>query len=111
PENNTKNHGWYYRNWAYRTPSWSGVNELYRFLTADAPRSGPVATEAPPDTLVPGDVIQLSFAGQRYGHSLLVVAVGADGIRIATHTYDADYRRLESYDYKTARGLHVLGAT
>ena len=105
--NYTRDTGWYYVSPANRAAAWSGVEFLYKFLTTNK-GVGPRAREIPPDQCQPGDIIQLSFDGTTFGHSLFVV--GADPvITIATHTYDSDNRPLFTYEYDRARGLGVEG--
>lgn len=113
---NTMNHkpiyGWYYYNGYNRTASWTGVQYLYNFLTGND-SEGPFAEETPLEDLIPGDIIQLSFDGSTYRHSLFIVGKGkgADptNIKIATHTYDRDEYPLSSYAFQKCRGLHILG--
>jgi len=103
--------GWYYRNQSDRSPAWSAVELLYQFLTrkpaAQASASPIHGTNIPLGDAVPGDIIQLSFDGKLYTHSLLVVESGADGVLVATHSYDADYRPLSSYTFENLRALHI----
>lgn len=110
--NHTPIMGWYYYNVSDRTAAWSGVPYLYKFLTTNE-KSGPYGRVAPLEEAQPGDVIQLSFDGYRFTHSLLVVAVGANpaphNIRVATHTYDTDNRLLDTYEYEEARLIHIAG--
>ena len=74
---------------------------------------GPVAEEVPIWEIMPGDIVQLSFKGQTFQHSPIVVAVGspvtADNVLLAAHSYDADYRPLSSYEYRDVRFLHITG--
>lgn len=112
--NYTREHGWYFINLQKRSPSWSGVEFLFRFLTTNR-GAGPYASVASAADMMPGDVVQLKFDGaSQFGHSLLVVAVGDipdnSNILIATHTYDSDYRPLDSWTGVTYRYLHVEGA-
>ncbi|NLN65083.1 MAG: amidase domain-containing protein [Clostridiaceae bacterium] len=104
--------GWYYYNSYNRTASWTGVQYLYDFLINNN-GAGPFAQEVPLTDLVPGDIIQLSFNGESYGHSLFVVekgkGFGSDNIKIATHTFDRDYYPLSEYKYQKCRGLHIIG--
>ena len=68
--------GWYYENLNRRAPAWTGVKELYRFLTTNR-GPGPRAREASRREIQPGDVIQLgdgagdvaavAFTGQMAG--------------------------------------------
>lgn len=105
-------YGWYYYNSYNRTASWTGVQYLYEFLTRNE-GVGPYATEVPLADLLPGDIIQLSFDGITFRHSLLVVETGKahdeGSTKIATHTYDRDNYPLESYAYRKFRCLHIEG--
>ncbi|MFA9379559.1 MAG: amidase domain-containing protein [Acetanaerobacterium sp.] len=104
--------GWYYLDLSNRTPSWSGVEYFYKFMTGNRDGAGPFARRAGIAELLPGDVVQLRFASEHFGHSLLVVSADAPdetGIRIATHTFDSDSRQLSTYHYQETRYLHVEG--
>ena len=114
PMNYTPVTGWFYNSLSSRAPAWSGVEELSRFLTRNQGK-GPSASPGGPADMRPGDVVQLSFDGTRYGHSLLVVAVEEretpeyPNILVATHTFDSDYRPLDSWTDVDYRYLHIGG--
>ena len=61
----------------------------------------------------PGDIVQLSFDGTVFRHSLFVVETGKipslSSIKIATHTFDRDYYSLQNYIFKKYRCLHIEG--
>ncbi|MCL2810848.1 MAG: amidase domain-containing protein [Clostridia bacterium] len=103
-------YGWYYTDAYRRTASWTGVEYLYRHLLGldtDRPRATVVGLES----IRPGDIVQLTFTGQRYQHSPVVVAVegtSPQGILLAAHTYDAIDRPLSTYDYNGLRPIHIL---
>lgn len=99
--------GWYYRSSSDRTPSWSGVEYLYNFLTNN--RSvGPYARVVSENEVQPGDIVQLGTAGGDYYHSPVVTAVKPI-ILLAAHTYDSLDRPLFSYNYGVIRFLHIDG--
>ena len=103
--------GWYYNSPNDRTPSWTGVNELYNFLINN--RSlGPKAVETDIYSIEPGDLIQLDFNGDgKFDHTPVVVDTGEftpDTILLAAHTNDSDYRPLSTYDYQGIRFLHII---
>lgn len=103
--------GWYYKSPNDRAAAWSGVEFFFRFL-ANNKGAGPYAAVLPLYEAAPGDIIQLSFDGIVYGHSLFVVEVNSkteNGVLIATHTYDSDNRPLSTYNYKAHRLLHIEG--
>ena len=100
--------GWYYRTAENRTPSWTGVEERYRFLISNA-GPGPYAREAEMKEAVIGDVVQLGYPGERFTHSLLVVGKEKTEIYIAVHSDDAWMRPLSSYQQPVRRLLHIDG--
>lgn len=105
--NETPQTGWYYHSPAKRAPAWTGVEFLYRFLTTNQ-GVGPYASEFPQNRVLEGDIIQLSFDGRFYEHSLFIVETNPE-ILVATHTDDSDNRPLKTYRYQLARFLHIEG--
>lgn len=105
--NYTPTFGWYYISPNRRTPSWSGVPYLYDFLTSNA-GAGPHAIRTDVGGIAIGDVVQLGD-GQRFYHSLLVVAAETGELYVSTHTNDAFMRPLSSYSFSAARFLHIVG--
>lgn len=102
--------GWYYYSLSNRAPAWTGVEILYKFLVNNL-GIGPVAVEADISQVEPGDIVQLSFDGIVFTHSPTVVSVGMapspSNILIAAHTFDADNRPLNTYQYANIRYLHI----
>ena len=111
--NFTPTFGWYYIDANRKAPAWTGVEYLRNFLTRAAPSVGPVALEGTIEQLMPGDIVQLSFTGEGFQHSPVVVSVGKpaapENVLLAAHSYDADDRPLSTYEYKTARYVHITG--
>ena len=106
--NLTPDTGWYYRSLADRSPAWSGVVFLHRFLLRSASSPGPAARESELSALLPGDVVLLHNGSRPY-HSVLVLLPGADPL-VAAHTDDALCRPLSSYGAARTLPLHILGA-
>lgn len=111
--NFTPDLGWYYHSLQDRAAAWTGVEFLGKFLMANR-GAGPYGEALSLIKAQPGDVIQLTFDGEHYTHSLLVVQVGwlssPDDIKVAAHTFDAYGRTLSSYQYQDIQLLHILGA-
>lgn len=103
--------GWYYIDANRKSPAWTGVPYLYKFLTRSSDIVGPVARICQIDELMPGDLVQLSFSDDIFGHTLVVVEASAPSspknVLIAAHSYDTDYRSLSTYDYMHTRFLHI----
>lgn len=111
--NYTPTFGWYYRSANDRTASWTGVQFLYDFLTRNL-GAGPFAAEVSLSQLLPGDVVQLAFAGSdRYQHTPVVTEIrGAPSLNtifVAAHSNDADCRPLSTYQIARLRCLHIEG--
>ncbi len=108
--NYTKNTGWYYNSINDRSPSWSGVEFLYNFLIKNK-SVGPRGNKVELDKIEIGDIIQLSFDGIKFSHTLMVVNIGdkldLDNIYTASHTYDSYNRRVSSYRFEDIRYVHI----
>ena len=104
--NYNKTYGWYYNNGNDKSPSWTGVEFLYNFLINNKGK-GPVGEET--YKLEIGDIVQLSFDGEKFAHSLVIVGIEGEKIFIACHTLDSYYREIESYSYKKKRFIHITG--
>ena len=104
--------GWYYISMENRAPAWSGVEELYKFLSGafagENAGIGPFGEKIEVERLQPGDLLQFYDAGRWY-HSSLVTGRAGGELLLAAHTYDALNRPLSSYRYSDLRGLHILG--
>ena len=100
--------GWYFRNLADRTASWSGVEYLYNFLVSNQ-GVGPYAHEVSRAEARPGDIVQLGTAEGHFYHAPIITAV-LPTILVAAHSFDALDRPLSSYAYDRARFLHIDGA-
>jgi len=72
--NYTKHTGWYYNHLNDRAPAWTGVEHLHRFLTTNKGKD-PYGDALPIEKTKPGDIIQLSFGGHIFAHSLFVINV------------------------------------
>lgn len=106
-EMNYQENGWYYKNANLKSPSWTGVEFLYQFLIQNR-GPGPKGREVNKNEIKEGDVIQLSFDGNVYGHTLIVTKIEVDKILISAHTIDSKNRNLETYNFKNIRYIHIL---
>ena len=104
----TPNFGWYYIDANYKAPAWTGVDFLYRYLLRSENTPGPRAQETSKNGIDPGDLIQVSFDGERYTHTL-VVLTSSPAIFVAAHSEDSLFRPLNSYEFRGIRYLHIVG--
>ena len=111
--NFTPTFGWYYIDSNQKAPAWTGVPYFYNFLTRQGTSVGPMGRPCMLEELLPGDVIQLSFKGEEFQHTPVVVAVGnpiaPENILLAAHSFDADNRPLSTYEYRDIRPIHIIG--
>ncbi len=109
---NYDKYGWYYKNGNNKSASWTGVEYLYKFLLNNN-RIGPYAEEASIQTIEIGDVIQLSFDGNTFVHSLLVIHkdnnATLENTLIASHTFDNFGKSVSLYNFKKIRYIHIKG--
>ncbi len=110
--NYTKEKGWYYINGYSKSPSWSGVEYLYQFLTTNK-LVGPYGKETMQNNIQLGDIAQLSFNGSMYTHTLVIVNIEnhltLSGIKIASHTFDSFNKAISEYDFEKIRFIHIEG--
>ena len=105
--NYTPIYGWYYIDGNSKSPSWTGVEFLYKFLITNN-GEGPKGVETTINNLEIGDVIQISFNGNKYTHSLIVVTNGdnENNTLISAHTFDVFGKSLSEYGYHKFRCIH-----
>ncbi|MDR1570015.1 MAG: amidase domain-containing protein [Oscillospiraceae bacterium] len=110
--NFTPDLGWFYLSFTQRSAPWSGAAYLYQFLLQNH-GPGPYGENLPLFQAAPGDIIQLSFDGEKYTQTLVVVKAGdkpsPDNVRVATHNEDADDKLLSDYKYISFRLVHIMG--
>ena len=101
--------GWYYLSSDMRTASWTGVEFFYNFFIANR-GEGPYGREVGEGALEVGDVVQLANSDGDYYHTLFVSGISPrEGILVAAHSDDALDRPLSSYNYASARYIHIEG--
>ena len=103
--------GWYYIDANNKSPSWTGVNELYNFLIRNR-GPGPRAVEVSAEGIAEGDLVQIDFNGDgTYDHTPVIIDVGdytPETILLAAHSKDSYMRPLSTYNYAKVRYLHIL---
>lgn len=104
--NYDKIYGWYYNNANDKSPSWTGVEFLYNFLINNK-GIGPIGNSE--DNIEIGDIVQLSFDGKNFTHSLIIVGLENEKIFVAAHSFDSYGRDINSYPYKKIRFVHIRG--
>ena len=107
--NYDRNNGWYYINGNNKSSSWTGVEFLYNFLIKNK-GIGPKGKERKIDNLEIGDIVQLSFNGHIFSHSLIVVKSGnnINNTLIVAHTYDIFGKSVAEYGFEKYRCIHII---
>ncbi len=100
--------GWYYLSDAERSAAWTGVVYFYNFMT-DNTGPGPFGREVPVEETEIGDVVQLARDETGYYHTLLIVGYEGEIPLLAAQSDDAFNRPLSTYNYDTARFIHIDG--
>lgn len=108
--NYSKKNGWYYINGNNKSPAWSGVEFLYKFLTTNK-LTGPYGNEVNKAQIEIGDIAQLSFDGNGFMHTLVITKienrVDLDKILISSHTFDSFNKKISEYNFKKIRFIHI----
>ena len=106
---------WYFRNTANRSSSWSGVNELYSFLTRSNPSDtskGPFAVtkELSYTNAYVGDIVQ-GYNGSIWRHSTVVTRNENQKVYVTGRTAPGVYNdnQLAITIYSKQRLLHISG--
>ena len=106
-EMNYSGYGWYYIDGNRKSPSWTGVEYLYDFLINNK-YEGPRGLLINKKDIEIGDVIQLSFDGNIFGHTLIVTFINNGIIKVCAHTIDSKDRDLTSYNYEKVRFIKII---
>lgn len=101
-------YGWYYKSESNRSPSWTSVAYLLRFLLNNS-GIGPFAKITERDKIEAGDVILLQQNPTHYNHSVIVTDIVNDKILVCAHTDNAKDRPLDDYFFNKALYLHIEG--
>jgi len=109
--NYTPTYGWYYISGLDKSPSWSGVNYFYNFMTTND-GAGPFGEEAVLSRLQVGDIIQLGGENGQFYHTLVLTGIRGNiqnrRYYVSAHSNDAYMRRLDSYNFARIRGIHII---
>lgn len=112
--NYTQTYGWYYISPTDRAPAWSGVDELFNFLTGKPEFReanggiGPQGIDVRDGRIIEiGDVIQLANAEGQFYHTLIISGFTDNDILICAHSDDALDRPISTYNFASLRVIHI----
>ena len=103
--NHNYENGWFYNNGYDKSPSWSGVEFLHKFLTKNK-GYGPRGKEVSQSEIKAGDIAQLSFSGNKFEHSLFIL--DPITLSVAAHTYDVLGKKISEYNFAKIRFVHIV---
>lgn len=111
--NYTPDYGWYYTDANNKSPSWTGVQYFYNFMTTNKSQ-GPFGEPIPLLRAIPGDIIQLGKSNGTWYHTLILTKItfssGALHYKVCAHTVDSLDRDLSTYTYEKIRCIHIAAA-
>lgn len=99
--------GWYYISPQDRAAAWSSSPHLIKFLLNND-GEGPFGILRELQRLEIGDLIFLNNSYEYY-HTLVVTGFSGDIPLVSAHTDDSYMRRLNTYYYEFASGVHISG--
>lgn len=105
--NYTRDIGWYYNSPNDRAAAWSDAGYFRNFLLNNKDE-GPFANSVPISNIEKGDFISLNN-GTEYYHTLIVTGFEDNNPLVCAHTDDSYMRKLNTYNYISAHGIHILG--
>ncbi len=106
--NYNKYYGWFYISQINRSPSWTSVEYLERFLLRSK-GVGIFAKIADINTLEVGDLIQLRQNPSHFNHTVIITKIENGEIYVCAHSNDALNKQLRDYFYLELKGLHIEG--
>ncbi len=104
--NYNQDNGWYYINSYKRSPSWTSVEALYKFLNTHSEGTLHGRKQAI-NQLEIGDIIQLRQNKYTFNHTLIITKIVNGQIFVCAHSFDALDKPLRNYSFIEARGLHI----
>ena len=105
--NYDKYYGWFYINQNHRSPSWTSVKYLERFLLSGS-NPGFVAKIVPINELEIGDIVQLRQNPDEFNHTVIITKITSSEIFVCSHSYDVLDKPLSVYNYFELKGIHII---
>ena len=100
-------YGWYYNSPYDRSPSWTSVVGLSKFLLRTGGGSGPMGKIVPISQIERGDIIQLRQNPTHFNHSVIVSDIVGQDILVCAHSNNAKDKKLSSYQYLALLPIHI----
>ena len=101
--------GWYFESMTKRSPSWTSVAYLQRFLLRNDEDIGPFARISTLEEVEIGDIIQLRQNPTHFNHSVIVTKKFDGQIFVCAHSNDALDKHIDRFYAKAIMPLHIIG--
>lgn len=106
--NYNRYYGWFYIDSNYRSPSWTSVDYLRRFLLTND-KLGPYGHIDDLKNLQIGDILQLRQNFTHFNHTLIISEKYGDEIYVCAHSNPALNVSLNTYPYIEMIGIKIDG--
>lgn len=106
--NYDKYYGWFYISSYNRSPSWTSVEYLEKFLINNI-GVGPFGHIANRNTIKIGDLIQLRQNPFRFNHTLIITKIENNEIYVCAHSNDTLNKKLREYNFLELKYIHIDG--
>ena len=101
-----KYYGWFYINQNHRSPSWTFVKYLERFLLRDI-TPGFVAKILPISVLEVVDIIQIRQNPNEFNHMVIISKITPQEIYVCAHSNNVLDKALSEYFAVEMKGIHI----
>ena len=106
--NFNKYYGWFYKDVNNRSPSWTSVKFLERFLLSGS-GAGPFGRLVGKQDVAVGDLIQLRQNPNNFNHTLFISKIENGQIYVCAHSFDVLNKPFTNYRYFEAKFIHIDG--
>ncbi len=107
--NYDRHNGWFYNSQASRSPSWTSVDALMKFLLRKDKSVGPYGRVVQLNQVMIGDILQLRQNPTHFNHSVIVTNIIGRQIIVCAHSNDAKDKPLQNYSFFEVMPIHIEG--
>ena len=101
--------GWYYKSMTNRSPSWTSVAFLQKFLLRKDFGVGPFGELSSLNEIEVGDIIQLRQNKTHFNHTVIVTKIVNGEFYVCAHTNDVLDKPLNQYYKEAIMPIHIVG--
>ena len=101
--------GWFYKSMEKRSPSWTSVGYLQKYLLRKEKSEGPFAESVALNEIQLGDIIQLRQNPTHFNHTVIVTKIINETFYVCAHSNDALDRPLSSFGALAMLPMRIMG--